>query len=93
MPDYYTIKEAAGMLGIEYATMRMRLKRGTFPAIVINGRIMGVPKGEFWHVCVQMETNGLIRANGMPQEYKDERQKHIGDVSYDHYVMRGKGGH
>lgn len=88
--DYYTIKEAAEMLGLEYTAMRMRLKRGTFPAIVVNGRSVGVLKGEFWHICVQMETNGLIRANGMPQAYKDERQKNIGSVSYDHYVMRGR---
>lgn len=77
MPDgcrFYTIKEAANLLEVNYSTMLMRLKRGVFPAVTVNGRNVGVLKKDFWRICKQMEEDRQIWAGGMPQAYRDERQ-------------------
>ena len=90
--DYYSIREVADLLGIDYHTARMRIRRGAYPAILINGKMAGVRKSTFWARSARQEAVGLIRPKNMPQVYRDERQKFLGDMSYEDCVLRGRNG-
>lgn len=89
--DFYTIKEAAYLLGVTYDTMRQRVARGKFPGLARNGRLFGIRKRDFWATCEQWEQVGKIRVRWMPDQYKDERRKYIIGVSYENNVLWGKG--
>ena len=90
--DYYTITDVAVLLGISWDAARMRIKRGTYPSVTCNGRTVGVPKAAFWSLCIKQAQVGLIRPKNMPQEYRSERVKFLGDVSYEDCVLRGRNG-
>ena len=88
--EYYTIREVSDLLGLPYGAARMRIKRGTYPAVMLNGRCIGTTKKAFWALSAKQESVGLIRPKNMPQAYRDEREKFLGDASYEDYVLRGR---
>lgn len=90
--DCYTLHETAELLGISYEAVRMRYKRGHFPAVKRGDNRPWVPAREFWNYCAQLESNGLIRLEDMPQIYKDERLLYLGAATFDHNVLYGKKG-
>ncbi len=90
MAEYYSVAEVARLLGLTPYAARVRIKRGTYPAFMFGGRVSGTPKRGFWLACVKQEQVGLIRPKDMPQIYRDEREKFVGDMSYEDYVLRGR---
>lgn len=88
--DYYSIREVSDLLGIDYHAVRMRIRRGTYPPVMFNGRLVGTTKSAFWALCAKQESVGLIWVKNMPQAYRDERQKFLGDMSYEDCVLRGR---
>ena len=88
--DYYSTREVAALLGIDYHAARMRLRRGTYPAFMFNGKLVGTTKKAFWALCAKQEAVGLIRPKNMPGPYRIERQKFLGDMSYEDCVLRGR---
>lgn len=88
--SYYSITDVAVLLGISWNAARMRIQRGTYPKFTCNGRTVGVPKKAFWALSAKQEAVGLIRPKNMPQAYMDEREKFLGDMSYEDNVLRGK---
>lgn len=88
--EYYSIREVADLLGLPYDAARMRIRRGTYPAFMFNGRLIGTTKKAFWALCAKQEAIGLIRPKNMPQAYRDEREKFLGDMSYEDCVLRGR---
>lgn len=90
--SYYTLREAADLLYLSYDSIRAKVYRGTFPALRCNGRVYGIPKVGFWEACAQMEADGQIRAQSMPQNYRTERLLFLGKVNYDSNVLYGKKG-
>lgn len=90
--EFYSIREVADLLGIDYHAARMRIRRGAYPAAMFNGRLIGTTKKAFWALSAKQEAVGLIRPKHMPQVYRDERQKFLGDMSYEDCVLRGRNG-
>lgn len=87
--ELYSLAAAGVLLGISPDAMRMRVRRGDWPGAYRDGRVVGIPKVDFWRVCVAKEKVGLIRVENMPQAYRDERVHYAGDAVYDD-VLRGK---
>lgn len=90
LADFYYLSEIGQMLGLSYYAVKMRVRRGTYPALMYNGKIAGVSKRDFWRVCAKHESLGLIRVGNMPQEYRDERWKFLGDAVFEDNVLRGR---
>lgn len=88
--EYYSIREVSDLLGIDYHAARMRIRRGTYPPVMLSGRLVGTTKRAFWALSAKQESVGLIRPKNMPQAYRDERQKFLGDMSYEDCVLRGR---
>lgn len=88
--DYYTITDVAVLLGISWDAARMRIRRGTYPRVTCNDRTVGTTKKAFWALCAKQEAIGLIRPKDMPQEYREERKKFLGDMSYEDCILRGR---
>lgn len=88
--EYYSTREVATLLGIDYHAARMRIRRGTYPSVMFNGRLVGTTKKAFWALSAKQESVGLIRPKNMPQVYRDERQKFLGDTSYEDCVLWGR---
>ena len=91
-PDCYTLHEAAEFLGISYDAVRMRIKRGHFPAIRYGAKQLLIPSRTFWDYCARLEADGLIRLEDMPMIYRDERLLFIGAATFDHNILYGKKG-
>lgn len=92
MVEYYTTAKIAALLGISFDAARMRVYRGIYQSFTFGGRVAGATKRSFWDVCVRQEKVGLIRPQNMPQAYRDERKIHVGAVSYEDNVLRGRSG-
>lgn len=88
--NYYTTREVADLLGVSIDAVRMRAKRGAYEVFKYNGQSVGVLKKPFWAVCAKREQNGQIRLKDMPERYKEERVKFLGDRSYEDCVLRGR---
>lgn len=89
--DYYSITDVALLLDISQNAARMRIQRGAYPSVICNGRRVGVPKKAFWALSARQESVGLIRPKNMPRVYRVEREKFLGDMSYEDCVLRGRG--
>lgn len=90
--DCYTLLEAADLLSLSYDAIRMKINRGTLPAIRCRGRMVGIPKRGFWEACAQLEQVGQIRESVMSPKYRTERLLFLGEVSYEQNVLYGKKG-
>ena len=88
--DYYSTQDVATLLGISRDAAKMRIRRGSYPAFMYNGRLAGTTKKAFWALCAKQEAVGLIRPENMPEPYRIEREKFLGDMSYDDCVLRGR---
>ena len=86
--EYYSTREVATLLGISWDAAKMRIKRGSYPAVMYSGRLVGTTKRAFWALSAKQEAVGLIRPQNMPQAYRDERVKFLGDMSYEDCVLR-----
>ena len=92
MVEYYTTARIAALLGISFDAARMRVRRGMYSPFTFGGRVVGATKRSFWDVCVKHEKVGLIQPQNMPQAYRDERKVHVGAVSYEDNILRGRFG-
>ena len=81
--------EVAEMLGIVYRAVAHRVKVGSLPSIHPTGQRVGIPKRQFWQICVQKESWGQIKPENMSRKYRSERHKFVDDVDYDD-VLRAK---